>query len=116
MEIKQVIIVNKDLNMKKGKICSQVAHASLNSYLITSKKNKEIVEKWLNEGQKKIILKTSLKEILEIKKYFDEKGVPNVLIRDMGLTQVKKGDITCLGIGPWYEEEIDKKTKHLKLL
>ena len=33
MSIKQVIVVRKDLNMRKGKMCAQVAHASLKIFL-----------------------------------------------------------------------------------
>lgn len=39
------------------------------------------------------------------------------MIEDNGLTEfhgVKTK--TCIGIGPWVSEEIDKFTKHLKLL
>jgi PTH2 family peptidyl-tRNA hydrolase len=95
--------------MSKGKICAQVAHASLESYRKVCKKNKKIIDEWLLSGQKKIVLKADLETILNLKKYFDEKGVPNVLIRDAGLTQIIPGSITALGIGPWFEEEIDEK-------
>ena len=43
--------------------------------------------------------------------------IPIVMIEDNGLTEfhgVKTK--TCIGIGPWVSEEIDKFTKHLKLL
>ena len=114
--IKQVIVVNNELKMGKGKICAQVAHASLESYRKALSKNKEIVDKWFSEGQKKVVLKAGLNTILNLKSYFDKKGVPNALIKDAGLTQISPGSITALGIGPWFEEEIDKKTKELKLL
>jgi PTH2 family peptidyl-tRNA hydrolase len=114
--IKQVIVVNKELKMGKGKICSQVAHASLESYRRALAINKEIVNEWLLKGQKKVVLKADLKTILELKNYFDKKKIPNALIRDAGLTQIEPGSITTLGIGPWFEEEIDEKTKNLKLL
>ncbi len=114
--IKQVIVVNKELKMSKGKICAQVAHASLESYRKTIIKNKEVVDKWFLEGQKKIVLKADLETILDLKNYFDKKGIPNSLIKDAGLTQIAPDSITALGIGPWFEEEIDKKTRDLKLL
>ncbi|HIQ50640.1 MAG TPA: aminoacyl-tRNA hydrolase [Nautiliaceae bacterium] len=119
--IKQVFLVNKELKMGKGKICAQVAHASISCYekmlLLskTDKKIKDILENWKKEGQKKIVLKASLKEILELKNKLENK-IPLCLIRDKGLTQVPEGAITVLGIGPWYEEEIDKYTKDFKLL
>jgi len=119
--IKQVFLVNKDLNMGKGKICAQVAHASISCYeklLVLSKNNekiKEILEIWKREGQKKVVLKASLNEILDLKNKL-EKKIPCCLIIDKGLTQIPEGSITVLGIGPWYEKEIDEYTKKFKLL
>ncbi len=52
--MKQVILVRKDLKLGKGKIGSQVAHASLGAYRRTEKKRKE---DWDREGSKKIVLK-----------------------------------------------------------
>ena len=100
--------------MGKGKIASQVAHASLEAY---KKATKRKIKKWEKEGCKKIVLKvSSLEELLKFKKMADELKIPNAMIRDAGLTQVKKGEITALAIGPEEEEKIDKITKNLKLL
>ena len=114
-ELKQVIIVRTDLGMKKGKIASQVAHASLTSYLDTLKRKPEWAKDWL-PYQKKVVLKVnSLDELLDI--YNKVKNIfPCALIRDAGLTQIQPGTITALGVGPVPEVEVDKYTKHLKLL
>lgn len=103
--------------MGKGKLCSQVAHASISSFLKTKERFPEWCDKWIEEGQKKIILKVnSLNELLEIKRKFDEIGIPNALISDAGYTQLPPGTITCLGVGPAPGELIDRITKDLKLL
>ena len=39
-EIKQVIVVRSDLKMGKGKICVEVAHASLEAYKRALKKGR----------------------------------------------------------------------------
>lgn len=116
MSLKQVIIVRTDLKMEKGKIAAQCSHAAVEALEKTRKKNKEIAEEWLFEGMPKIVLKAgSEKELLEI---FEKakKTIPAALVIDAGRTQVEKGSITALGIGPWNSAEIDKLTKHLKLL
>ncbi len=54
---KQAIVVRADLKMGKGKLAAQASHASLAAYNLVRKKYPEIAERWLNEGQKKIVLK-----------------------------------------------------------
>ncbi|MDE1825355.1 MAG: peptidyl-tRNA hydrolase Pth2 [Candidatus Micrarchaeota archaeon] len=116
-EIKQVIVVRTDIEMGKGKLAAQVAHASLSSYMEAVGINKKIVDNWLDSGQKKIVLKTDNVEILEkLLAAFKYKGIPSALISDAGLTQLPSGTKTALGIGPWKSEEIDKFTAALKLL
>ncbi|MCC6013083.1 MAG: peptidyl-tRNA hydrolase Pth2 [Candidatus Verstraetearchaeota archaeon] len=115
--MKQAIIVRKDIKMSKGKIAAQVAHAAVSSYIETCKLKKEWAEKWIEEGQKKVVLKVnSLNELIEIKNKAEKEGIPNSLIIDAGLTEVEPGTITCLGIGPAPCELIDKIIAHLKLL
>lgn len=111
---KQVIIFRKDLKLGKGKIAAHAAHASLDAVKLVSKK---ILEKWEKEGAKKIVLKVKdLKELKEIFRKARKAKLPAVLTRDAGLTQVKKGEIICLAIGPAEAERIDEITGKLKLL
>jgi len=114
--MKQVIVIRNDLKLGKGKIAVQVAHASLSSAEICKKNHPSIYKEWLEEGQKKIVLKIENKEkLLELYERIKEE-IPAVLIRDAGMTQVPPGTITCMGIGPWKDEEIDRYTGELKLL
>lgn len=114
MKYKMVIVVRKDIKMSIGKTCAQVAHAAVE---LSLKANKEILKKWLEEGGKKVVLYVnSLEELLELKEKAERLGINNVLIIDRGLTEVKEGTITCLGLGPDEEEKIDKVTGHLPLL
>jgi len=114
MEYKQAIIVRQDLKMPKGKLAAQVAHASVEA---TMASDKDIVEKWRESGSKKVILK--IKELEELRKLFmlgKSKRIPTALIKDAGNTFFSSPTITCLGLGPSTEEEIDSITKSLSLL
>lgn len=116
IKMKQAIIFRTDLKIGKGKMAAHAAHAGIIGYELVMKKNPDVVQAWLDEGQKKVVLKVNdEKEILEL--YNKVKGkVPCQIIKDAGHTQVEPGTIICMVIGPWSEEEIDKFTKDLKLL
>ncbi len=110
---KQVIILRKDLKLGVGKLVAQALHASIGSI---KKVDKKTVEEWENEGSKKIVLKVKdLKEIREIYKKIKASKLPSFLVRDAGLTQLKKGTVTALGIGPVKEKDVDRITGKLKL-
>ena len=112
----QVIIVRTDLKMGKGKIAAQVAHAAVDAMNKTAKIAPAIVNQWVEQGQKKVVLKVSSeKKLIMIYKEL-EKHIPVVLIRDAGHTQLKPGTLTCIGAGPWHDNELEFLTKNLKLL
>jgi len=114
MGYKLVILVREDLKMSAGKISAQCSHASVEAVMKSSKK---LIDEWKKDGMKKIILKVNNeKELLEFKKLADENKLVTVLITDAGYTEVPKGSVTCLGIGPDNEEKIDKITGRLKIL
>lgn len=111
---KQVMIIRDDIGMTTGKKCVQCCHASIGSH---KKVNKSIIKKWESEGQKKVVLEVnSKKELLKLFKQTKKEKIPCFLVEDAGLTELKPGTITALGIGPAKEEKLDKITGSLRLL
>ena len=114
MSLKQVILVRSDLKLPKGKMASQVSHASVES---TLKSNKKLVKNWRDDGMKKIVLKVRDKEeLLKYKKEAEEAGLTATVITDAGHTVVEPGTMTCIAIGPDGAEKIDKITGNLKMI
>lgn len=114
--IKQVIAVRTDLQMGKGKIAAQVAHASLLGAENVRKSNPAWFKEWWG-GQEKIVVKVDgLKEIEEIKKLAISLNVPWSEVSDAGHTQIEPGTTTCISLGPAPEVLIDKITGKYKLL
>lgn len=123
---KQVIVLRKDLNMRKGKMVAQGAHASMGAILSLAKRDgntltlemDERVHAWLTGPFKKICVSVnSEQELLEIYERAKADGLVCSLIRDSGLTEF--GGVptyTAVGIGPDFDEVIDKYTGHLPLL
>lgn len=124
---KQVIVIRKDLNMRKGKMVAQGAHASLKVFLdsITSDSESEITIKlqpdmlsWISGTFTKICLgvdsENELDTLYELAK---NSGLPCSMIIDNGVTEFSGVKTkTCIAIGPADSVIIDKITSHLKLL
>ena len=116
-ELKQVILIRTDLEMGKGKIAAQVAHASVEASLKTLKRKRNLFYAWHRIGMKKSVLKVkNEEELLNFRNEAKKKRIITALIVDAGHTQIKEGTITCLAIGPDKEEIIDEITGDLKLL
>jgi PTH2 family peptidyl-tRNA hydrolase len=116
MELKQVIVIRSDLELGKGKLAGQVAHASVSAYLKVAQKEKQIAAQWEEQGQKKVVLKVASEEELLSLYEKMKREIPCALIRDAGKTQIEPGTITCFGAGPVDAKLIDKYTNDLKLL
>lgn len=139
-EPKQVIVVRKDLNMRKGKIAAQVAHASMKVLLdlmdkqepfqwgqndkqesvdwVLTLRDNHPLKMWLEGKFTKIcVYVESEEELLDIHKKAIDNGVLTSLIQDAGLTEF--GGVptyTCVAVGPDLPEVVDVITGKLKLL
>lgn len=121
-ELKQVIVMRKDLNMRKGKMIAQGAHASATIvFKATAGPSTHWLDRvaaWMNTGQRKISVSVdSEQELLEIFQQAQEDGLMAELITDAGHTEFNGVPTkTCCAIGPGPASKIDKITGHLKLL
>lgn len=129
--IKQVIVIRKDLGMRKGKCVAQGAHASLDvvlSHLFQYKTDKPVFQpterhmdniwSWYHGGMTKICVGVDSLEALNVlRDEAAEASLPCSVITDSGKTEFGGiSTVTCLVIGPAEAEEIDKITGKLKLL
>lgn len=125
-DYKQIIILRKDLNMRKGKMIAQGCHASMAAILNLGKIDEtglhipkdERIWSWLTGKFKKITVSVnSEQELLDIHKKAQEAGLISALIQDSGLTEFKGiPTYTSVAIGPDRSDNIDPLTKHLPLL
>ena len=132
--------------IRKGKFGAQVAHASLGALLKCFSVYKQepvrlglcgnvepgqtqyrytvsfgentVLNDWLNGKFTKVVVSVdSDEELIALNKALDETHIPHALITDAGLTEFHGVPTnTCLGIGPYIAEEIDKFTGNLPLL
>ena len=133
-DVKQVLVWRADIRnskgekVKTGKICAQIAHASLAVVLDAMRQDKNNFkfkiepnspwDKWLNGRFTKIcVYCNSEEQLIDIYNQAQKAGIPSVLITDAGLTEFNGVPTkTCVGIGPYWSEEIDKITGNLSLL
>ncbi|MGQ9542867.1 MAG: peptidyl-tRNA hydrolase Pth2 [Candidatus Bathyarchaeia archaeon] len=116
-DYKLAIIIRQDLKMGKGKIAVQAGHASVIASEAARKKHRSWWRRWIDGGQCKVVLKVDSElELFKLRGEAEKLDLPTVVIHDKGLTQVKPGTVTCLGIGPGPSKLIDEVTGCLRLL
>ena len=132
---KQVLVIRKDLNMRKGKMVAQGAHASMSAILSQMKsisgtnlgkpETKELivypysaVDDWLNGRFTKICVSVNSEaELDEVYNKAKSKGLICSIITDAGLTEFAGVPTkTCCSIGPVWSDEVDEITGKLPLL
>lgn len=127
MSIKQIIVVRKDLNMRKGKLAAQVAHASMKFILANDRSLdhghiltyvNEDKQDWMSSGMTKIVVGVDSKEELEnLIQKAQESEIEVYSITDSGKTEFKGvPTLTCAAFGPAKSEKLDLLTGKLKLL
>lgn len=124
---KQVIVVRTDLNMRKGKMIAQGAHAAMKSVLDSgvfaegkftlNLPNDQPISDWLAGKFTKITCKgESEAHIKDLYAKAQALRIPCSLILDAGLTEFQEPTYTCIAIGPAWSEDVDKITGGLSLL
>ena len=123
---KQVIVIRKDLNMRKGKMVAQGAHASMAAILELARRegNNLVIpldariEPWLTGRFTKICVSVNSEaELLAIHEKAAAKGLVTSLILDAGLTEF--GGVpthTAVAVGPDVAATVDLITGALPLL
>jgi len=115
MAVKLAVVVRADLDMGRGKIAAQVAHAAVAAVLANL--GTDDLAGWLREGQPKVVLKvTSAGELRDVIDQAKAAGLPIELVNDAGRTQVAPGTLTCCAVGPAESRRIDAITAGLPLL
>lgn len=126
-EPKMVIVVRKDLEMRKGKIAAQVAHASM-KFLVDNDQAKRADElhvelskpeaEWLNGGHAKVVVYANSEDQLRDLMFRAElQGVDCYPVVDAGRTEFHGvPTLTCAAFGPDYPDVLDSLTGDLKLL
>jgi PTH2 family peptidyl-tRNA hydrolase len=139
MQTKQILVVRKDLNMRKGKIAAQCCHASMSfltkgggvycnlgtgipqvDYFMSSveESHADEINHWLRNSFRKICVYVNSEEELEAvhQKALDS-GLMSHMIEDNGATEFNGVKTkTCCAIGPAIDEKFVGITDHLPLL
>jgi peptidyl-tRNA hydrolase, PTH2 family len=112
---KLAMVVRTDLDMGRGKIAAQVAHAAVAAVLANL--GTDDLAAWLQDGQPKVVLKvTSAGQLMDVAQQAKAARLPIELVNDAGRTQVRPGTLTCCAIGPAEDHRIDAITAGLPLL
>lgn len=135
-EAKQMIIMRRDLKMRKGKIAAQASHACVEAVLKALMKENRFNElkeedgymtlvtdditpltQWFKRGVAKVcVYVDSEEELLALNKKAIASGYLTSLIQDAGYTEFHGvPTYTCMAIEPLYIEDANKITGDLPL-
>jgi peptidyl-tRNA hydrolase, PTH2 family len=125
---KQVIVIRRDLRMRRGKEIAQGAHAAtawLADLILQTMRPNDVdhvalspaERAWLESSFRKVTVKVnSEEELIAVYQKALDAGLTVHLITDRGLTEF--GGVptrTCLAVGPDYDDLIDPVTGDLEL-
>jgi PTH2 family peptidyl-tRNA hydrolase len=113
--VKQVLVLRHDLQVRKGKLIAQGAHAAIGALRQAAPLD---IKEWEKDGCTKICVHVPDEAaLLELSLAVSVAGLPCYLVQDAGRTEFNGvATYTALGIGPARAEYIDKFTGNLPLL
>lgn len=135
---KQVIVMRRDLKMRKGKIAAQSGHACVEAVLMALAKENRLndvkvsngwisienetrettpLSEWFANGVAKICVYVDSEEaLLDLDRRGKDLGFITALVQDAGHTEFHgEPTYTCLAFEPLYPEQIDQLTGNLPL-
>ncbi len=135
---KQMIVVRRDLKMRKGKIAAQAGHACVEAVLMALARENRLTDivsvpggvvlqpgdkpdtplsRWFHDGVAKICVYVDSEEaLLDIHRKAQEAGILSALIRDAGCTEFHgQPTYTCLALEPLPAQRVDSITGGLPL-
>lgn len=136
---KQMIVMRRDLKMRKGKIAAQAGHACVEATLAALVREKRLnqvratpdgwvylddegveptpLSDWFEAGVAKVCVYVDSEEaLLDLADQAQEKGFVYSLVRDAGLTEFHgEPTYTCLALEPLLPEQVDPLTGDLPL-
>jgi len=126
MSTKQVIVIRRDLKMRRGKEIAQGAHASMAALLRGFELHPDgsatlplwpEARAWLDGAFTKITVKVNSEdELLAVRDAAEEAGIACALIQDAGRTEFNGvPTYTALAVGPATAEQLAPITGDLKL-
>lgn len=118
-DMKQAIVIRRDLKLSPGKAVAQGAHASEGAKEDAIDRwgpiSAEMLESW-GEAKAKICLGVdSEEELLALVEACEKANIGHYLVRDAGRTEVEPLTPTALGIGPEFNRHVNKITGALGL-
>lgn len=133
--VKQMIVMRRDLRMRKGKIAAQAGHACVNATLAALARDGALdtldaaadgairvgggtaLGAWFDQGEAKVCVYVDTEEaLLAIHRQALEAGILSVLIQDSGLTEFHgEPTYTCLAFEPLPARRVDPLTGELPL-
>jgi PTH2 family peptidyl-tRNA hydrolase len=127
MSVKMVVVIRKDLSMRKGKMCAQAAHAAMKFLTEKNVSTQDdrievqldsVERRWFEEGTAKIVVSCAdERELGELMHKAKRAGVQVHSITDAGRTEFHGvPTVTCAAFGPAESDRLDPITGELTLL
>ena len=99
-EYVQYIVVNKDLEMSDEQMAVEVGHAC--TLCAVAEKDLNIFKKWMEDGQKKVILKLHQKDLEKLKRYHFH------FVYYLDLIEKSQNCLTAISLGILRKEDIER--------
>ena len=116
-DLTMVLVTRQDLQLSKGKLAAQCAHASAECVLSAKRISPRSLDRYLRRGARKIVCKVpDLISLRDIYSRAKKSGIICKLVTDAGHTEIPAGTETVVGIGPGPRSQIDKITGQLSLV